>query len=47
MWLGVDLRMNTKKTCVNVIALMLNRSSLNGQHDWGDLYGHDLRFDNG
>ena len=45
MWLGVDLRTNTKKTYVSIglsVQIMLTILRLHGQHDWENLYHHLL-----
>ena len=43
-WLGVDLRMDTKKTCVEreYSIEFINHCRQNSQLDWGDLYNHLL-----
>ena len=43
-WLGVDLRTDIKKTCVqnklDMCSDYAHHSRFNNQHDWGNLYDH-------
>jgi hypothetical protein len=55
MWLGVDLRLDTKKTCgkrgLDYKLKYGNHSRLNDEHDWGGPIGQfnehkNFHFDN-
>ena len=45
-WLGTDLRMDTKKTCVEreYFIKFIKHSRQSSQPNWGDLYNHLLTW---